>query len=145
MINTSLNQSAQIHNAAQTTPADENFTGKMSTPKLMLHLEGFVLLAAAIFFYHSQDYAWSTFWLLLLVPDLSFVPYMMNRNVGTFFYNALHTVSLPLVLAALATLFGWAFGIQIALIWLAHIGMDRAIGYGLKYTDSFKNTHLGKV
>ena len=112
---------------------------------VVLLVEMVVLLVVAGAFYASQDFAWSTFWLLLLAPDLSFIPYMLNRNVGTFIYNMVHTISLPLMLVALAFITGWTFGIQLALIWLAHIGMDRAVGYGLKYTSSFKNTHLGKV
>lgn len=124
----------------------ENMTvGKFSTPKLMLHLEGLLLLGASVAFYANLDFAWSTFWLLLLAPDLSFIPYAMHRNVGTFVYNALHTITLPLTLITFALVTDWSLGTQLALIWLAHIGMDRAIGYGLKYTDSFKNTHLSKV
>jgi hypothetical protein len=26
-----------------------------------------------------------------------------------------------------------------------HIGMDRALGFGLKYETDFKDTHLGRV
>ena len=117
----------------------------MSTPRLMLHLEGLAFLAAAVAIYAMQEYAWSTFFLLLLVPDLSFIPYMINHRVGTFVYNVMHTTSFPLILGAGALFLGWTFGVQLALIWFAHIGMDRAIGYGLKYVDSFKNTHLSKV
>jgi len=117
----------------------------ISMPKLMLHVEGVAILAIALVLYAQQDYEWSTFWLLLLTPDLSFLPYALDRRLGTFFYNALHTVTLPLVLIVATVITGGTFGIQLALIWLAHIGMDRAVGYGLKYSDSFKNTHLNKV
>ena len=139
MINTSINPIANI-------PKNANVSYlTLSTPKLMLHIEGTTLLGLALFLYAMQGYAWSTFWLLLLVPDLSFVPYMLNRQLGTFVYNALHTITLPLALVAFATMTDWTFGIQLALIWLAHIGVDRTVGYGLKYVDSFKNTHLSKV
>ena len=122
-----------------------SFSSLMSIPKLMLHIEGAALLGVALVLYAVQGYAWSTFWLLLLVPDVAFVPYMLNRRIGTFVYNALHTVTLPLLLVAIAAFSGWTLGFQLALIWLAHIGMDRTVGYGLKYVDSFKNTHLSKV
>ncbi len=117
----------------------------LSTPKLLLHLEGFALLATALFLYTVQGFAWSTFFLLILAPDLAIIPYLVNKKVGAFAYNVLHTITLPLALVATALAMEWRFGIQIALIWLAHIGVDRTIGYGLKYVDSFKSTHLHKV
>lgn len=139
MLNTSINPSAQPNETRS------NLVAGFTTPKLMLHLEGLVLLGAAVALYANQGFAWSSFWLLLLAPDLSALPFAWSRKMGTFFYNAFHTITLPLVLLTIAFLTNWTFGMQIALIWLAHIGMDRTAGYGLKYTDSFKNTHLGKV
>ena len=35
--------------------------------------------------------------------------------------------------------------VQLALIWLGHIGMDHALGYGLKYPTAFGDTHLQRV
>lgn len=125
--------------------AEDDIPVRVSTPRLMLHLEGAALLGAALFFYSHLGFAWSPFLILLLGPDLAFIPYMFNRKIGTAVYNALHTVTLPLALSAVSVATGWSLGIQLALIWLAHIGMDRTLGYGLKYADSFRNTHLSKV
>lgn len=139
MMNMSTNPITNVQENAMTSLLP------ISTPKLILHGEGVALLSIALALYATQGFAWSTFWLLLLAPDLAFVPYLLNRRVGTFAYNALHTITLPLLLAVLALSSGWTLGIQLALIWLAHIGMDRTVGYGLKYVDSFKHTHLGEV
>lgn len=57
-------------------------------------------------------------------------------------YNALHTSALPAILAVLAFAGQWGPSIDIALIWFAHVGMDRMLGYGLKYPSAFKDTHL---
>ena len=139
MINSTLNNTI----SSQQTESTQAFS--MSTPKLMLHLEGLALLGIALFVYATQGFAWSTFWLLLLAPDLAFIPYLLNRQLGTAVYNLLHTTTLPLALVASALMTDWTLGVQLALIWLAHIGMDRTVGYGLKYVDSFKMTHLSKV
>lgn len=139
MLNPTSYSTTQVHGS------EDNAKFPLSAPKLLLHFEGVILLVASIVLYASQGFAWSTFLLLLLAPDLAFVAYIANRNLGTFFYNALHTVALPLILAVAAFMIDWTFGIQLALIWLAHVGMDRTVGYGLKYTNSFKNTHLSKI
>jgi hypothetical protein len=69
----------------------------------------------------------------------------VNRGAGSVAYNLAHTSSLPLLLGLAGLLLAAPLGVQLALIWLAHIGMDRAVGYGLKYRDSFKHTHLSAV
>jgi hypothetical protein len=68
-----------------------------------------------------------------------------GAKVGSITYNLAHTSAFPVILALVAWLTGWSVGLPIAMIWLAHIGMDRMVGYGLKYPDSFKQNHLGRV
>jgi hypothetical protein len=60
-------------------------------------------------------------------------------------YNAVHSYAVPAILMALALLVNAPLGVQIALVWFAHIGIDRTLGYGLKYPDAFKHTHLNEV
>jgi hypothetical protein len=117
----------------------------MSLPRTLLHIEGFAVFVAAIVLYAQQGYNWWAFALLLLAPDLAMVGYLLNQRTGTIAYNIFHTYSLPIILGLLSFFFGWALGLQLALIWFAHIGMDRTVGYGLKYTSGFKDTHLGRV
>lgn len=114
-------------------------------PRLLLHLEGAAVLITALIFYGQNDYSWWLFALLLLAPDLSALGYLHSQEVGSLSYNVVHTTVLPIALALVSLLLGMDLGLQLALIWLAHIGMDRLVGYGLKYPDGFKVTHFNKV
>jgi hypothetical protein len=114
-------------------------------PRLLLHLEGAAVLITALIFYGQNGYSWWLFALLLLAPDLSALGYLHSQAIGSLCYNVVHTTVLPIALALLSLLLGMDLGLQLALIWLAHIGMDRSVGYGLKYPDGFKITHFNKV
>ena len=114
-------------------------------PKLILRLEGLVLFVASLsaFLYLKQS-AW-IFAGLFLVPDLSMAAYFAGPKPGAIIYNAFHTTIWPLLLAIYGVLFGELFAQVLASVWLAHTGLDRAIGYGLKYATNFKDTHLGRI
>jgi Domain of unknown function (DUF4260) len=113
------------------------------TPKQLLRLEGAALLAAAITAYALLGGNWWLFAILFLAPDIAMIPYVFGTKAGAVFYNAAHTTILPLGLGIFATSTASELPQLLALIWLAHIGFDRLIGYGLKYGDHFKHTHLG--
>lgn len=117
----------------------------ISMPRLLLSLEGFAVIAAAIALYTMQGFNGWVFVLLLLVPDISMAAYLINPQVGALVYNLVHFYGWPILLAVLSLIFGWTVGLQLTLIWLAHIGMDRLFGYGYKYPTEFKDTHLGRV
>ncbi|MEL7433601.1 MAG: DUF4260 domain-containing protein, partial [Chloroflexota bacterium] len=114
----------------------------LSAPRIMLHIEGLVIFVMSIVAYWQLGGNGWLFVALFLVPDLVFIIYIMHKPTGITLYNLTHTLSLPIILGALAYFAGWQFGILLCLIWLAHIGMDRTIGYGLKYQTGFKDTHL---
>lgn len=81
----------------------------------------------------------------MLVPDLVMVAYLAGTRLGAHMYNVVHSTPLP---AALVGLSWWQhdrLALALALVWLAHIGMDRLMGYGLKYGDHFQHTHLGRL
>ncbi len=86
--------------------------------------------------------SWGLFAAFLLVPDLSMIGYAWGPRVGAMAYNAVHTVLLPAALAAMALGGGGTLGLALALIAAAHIGMDRALGYGLKHPTGVHDTHL---
>jgi hypothetical protein len=117
----------------------------VGVPKLLLRLEGAALLVGAAFFYGRFEGSWLWFAALFLAPDLSFLAYLISPRAGAIAYNAFHATLGPLALLALAAWVGWAVGEGIALIWLAHVGFDRALGYGLKYAAAFGDTHLGRI
>jgi hypothetical protein len=111
----------------------------------MLHLEGLVLLLGAVAFYSLLGGNWLVFALLLFAPDLSALGYLVDTRVGAFAYNSVHTYLLPGLVLALGYALDAPLAMQIALIWLAHIGLDRMLGYGLKYPTEFKDTHMQHV
>jgi hypothetical protein len=113
--------------------------------RAILRLEGFALLSGAVAFYAHQSSSWSLFAALFLVPDLSFTFYLFGPRFGATAYNAMHSTLGPIVLAAWGFLFAQSVALSIAAIWLAHVGFDRALGYGLKYADAFAHTHLGWI
>ena len=85
------------------------------------------------------------FVVLLLAPDLSALGYLVNVRIGALTYNFVHTYVLPGIVFALGFALNLPIAIQIALIWFAHIGMDRALCFGLKYPTEFNDTHLQHV
>ena len=114
-------------------------------PRRLLHLEGLALALASLAVYLHADYGWLALVVLALAPDLSMVAYVAGARVGALVYDAAHTTIGPLALGAVGVLADEDTLIQLALIWLAHIGADHAIGYGLKYPTGFKETHLQRV
>lgn len=117
----------------------------LANPRILLHLEGAVVLIAATLFYFSEGGSWWLFLLLLFSPDLSMLGYTVNVRLGSQLYNLAHTYLLPLVLLGSSLLLNWQTALLLALVWLAHIGLDRLLGYGLKYPTEFKDTHLNRV
>lgn len=111
----------------------------------LLRLEGFVALAAAVTTYWFTGGNWWLFALLLLAPDLSMLGMLGGAKTGARIYNLAHTYTVPAVLGAIGWFGGLGWLVPLALIWIAHIGMDRAVGYGLKYPGSFRETHLGPM
>jgi hypothetical protein len=115
------------------------------TPRVLLRLEGLSVLMAAVVGYQAIGAGWGFFAVLLLLPDLSLIAYAAGPRVGAVAYNAVHTYFGPAGLAAYAYVGDAPAVWPICLIWMAHIGMDRALGLGLKFSSAFGDTHLGAV
>ncbi len=111
--------------------------------RLWLRLEGLAVLAAAVLVYARTGHSWWLFVVLFLAPDISFVGYGWGPRVGAAIYNACHSFIAPLALGCGMWVAGHSLAIP--LIWTAHIGFDRLLGYGLKYPTAFGDTHLGKL
>lgn len=111
----------------------------------LLRAEGLLLLACSVALYWRCGGDWKQFAVLFLAPDLSFLGYAAGPLLGAVAYNSLHSTVGPLILGAL----GVALNVQpmtmLALIWIAHVGFDRALGYGLKHDRGFGFTHLGRI
>jgi len=114
-------------------------------PRVLLRIEGAFIFAIATVLYWRLGDTWWLLAVLFLAPDLSFFAYLAGARVGAFIYNLLHTIAGPILLALAALLVPYEPAMAIALIWLAHCGFDRALGYGLKYDAGFGFTHLGRI
>jgi hypothetical protein len=123
-----------------TTPPQGAVAG---APRAWLRLEGVAVLALAVLLYARGGHSWLLFAALFLAPDLSFAAYLAGPRAGAFGYNVAHSYVGPVVAAALALLTGRPP--VVALLWAAHVGFDRALGYGLKYPSGFADTHLGRI
>ena len=118
---------------------------RLLRPAALLRTEGIALLALSVLLYRVNGGSWLLFGALLFAPDLTMLGYLAGPKVGAAIYNAFHTYAMPAVLGALGMIFASPLAIVVSLIWFAHIGVDRAVGYGLKYPTSFKDTHLQRV
>jgi len=113
--------------------------------KILLRLEGLTLFAAMLVLYATWGGSWWIFAVLFFAPDLSFAAYLIDRKTGALVYNAVHSYMAPVALMTVGFAFDEPLILSIAMIWLAHIGIDRALGYGLKYQAGFGFTHLGRI
>jgi hypothetical protein len=112
---------------------------------MLLRLEGAAVLVSAIVGYRALGGSWLLFALLFLTPDLSLLGYFGGARIGAALYNAAHTYVGPALVASLGLTAVGPSVWPIALIWAGHLGMDRAVGLGLKYPSAFRDTHLGTV
>ena len=114
-------------------------------PLALLRLEGAAVLAASVSLYAEFGRSWLLFALLLFVPDVGMLGYLVDTRIGAIAYDVLHTLVGPTVLLVIGVAADGTTLTAVAIIWFAHIGLDRALGYGLKYADSFHHTHLGTI
>jgi len=119
---------------------------RISSVVLLQRLEGLAVAAVAALYYQHIGASWWLFGALWLVPDLSMLGYLASPSMGARVYNAGHNYVAPIALALGSVLFNLhGVWLPIALIWINHIGVDRTLGYGLKYGDGFGYTHLGRL
>jgi hypothetical protein len=111
-------------------------------PRLILRLEGAVLLAGCLAAYAVLGASWWLFAILFLLPDIFMLGYLLDSRRGAALYNLGHSTVLPALTIAAGLFTGSDTATAAGLIWLAHVGFDRALGYGLKYPEGFWRTHL---
>jgi hypothetical protein len=114
-------------------------------PRTLLRLEGLFVFVLAIALYARMGESWWMFAILFLAPDLSFLGYLAGPRIGALAYNAVHTTAGPVLLALAGFVASSQPAVAVGLIWLGHCGIDRALGYGLKYEAGFGFTHLGRI
>jgi hypothetical protein len=102
-------------------------------------------ILVAVFYISVGNFAWYWLPILFIIFDLSAVGYIVNARIGALTYNIGHSLIAPTLLVALYIATSNQAVLFIALIWLFHIFVDRALGYGLKHTKGFEHTHLGPI
>jgi hypothetical protein len=108
-----------------------------------LRAEGFAVFTLAAVLHAAGGYSWLLFVLLFLLPDVAITAYLAGPRAGALAYNAVHSYVGPAMLGIGLLATGQA--VAVPLVWAAHIGFDRAMGYGLKYDSGFTATHLGRI
>jgi len=111
----------------------------------VLRFEGLCMLVAGLLIYPKLDFSWWTFALFFLTPDLSFLGYLAGARIGAIAYNSAHSYIGAIACLLVGYLLITPAFLCAGMIWCAHIGFDRALGYGLKYSTGFSFTHLGRI
>jgi hypothetical protein len=111
--------------------------------RVWLRTESLAAFVLSALLYARLGQKWWIFAALFLVPDLSMLGYLLNSKIGAACYNVVHSYFAPLALAAAALATNHQAILPFLCIWTAHIALDRALGYGLKYPTAFSHTHLG--
>jgi hypothetical protein len=132
-----VNEQAPAH----TDPADAESTWV----RPWLRAEGVAAFAAGLAGFLFLGLPWWAFALLLIVPDVSMVGYLRGPRVGAILYNLVHDLATGVAVAGLGLAIGSVPLAAAGAILVAHSGIDRIAGYGLKYPDGFRHTHLGWI
>jgi hypothetical protein len=111
----------------------------------LLRWEGVALFVGMTLFFWISGASWWIYAIFFFVPDLSMLAYLAGPRIGAGVYNLMHATIAPLLLVLGGLLTAEPVAGSIALVWFAHIGIDRALGYGLKYDAGFRFTHLGRI
>jgi hypothetical protein len=114
-------------------------------PRGILRLEGLAVLGVSLLLYRQFGGGWGLLALCFLIPDLSMLGYLAGPRVGATLYNLAHSYIGPILLWLATRSISSSWAVFAVLIWTAHLGFDRAAGYGLKYSSSFGATHLGTL
>lgn len=113
--------------------------------RTVLRVEGLFVLVLSLMTYAKFGAGWGVFALFFLAPDLSFLGYLAGPRAGAMLYNLAHSQIGALTTLAAGIFLTAPVAVTAGLIWVAHIGFDRALGYGLKYSAGFGFTHLGLI
>ncbi|CAG0958743.1 hypothetical protein MTYP_00605 [Methylophilaceae bacterium] len=111
----------------------------------ILRIEGLCVLLASLFAYSKFGAGWGVFALFFLAPDLSLFGYLARPGIGALLYNVAHSYAWPILILGVGIFIHEPLATAAGIIWVAHIGFDRALGYGLKYSSGFRFTHLGVI
>lgn len=113
--------------------------------KNSIRLEEAAMFALSIYFFSLTNFAWWWYLALILAPDLGMIGYLITNKIGAYSYNLFHHKAVAILVLCLGWWLGYGWLELCGIILFGHSSLDRLFGYGLKYEDSFKNTHLGQL
>jgi hypothetical protein len=113
--------------------------------KIILKFEEVAMLALSVFLFMQLHFEWWWYLVLFFAPDISMIGYLVNTKIGAYSYNLFHHKAVGIIIGVLGFYLHQEFYMLAGIIIFGHSAFDRIFGFGLKYTDSFKNTHLGKI
>ena len=114
-------------------------------PRVWLRLEGLTGLAAGVAIYLAGG--GSLLWILplFLAVDISMVGYLGGPRLGAVLYDLAHNWAIGLAVLGASVVLASTPLLLAGAILVAHVGLDRLAGYGLKYPTAFADTHLGSL
>lgn len=110
-----------------------------------IKLEEFAMFGFSIFLFNQTDYNWWIYLIFILTPDIGMLGYVINTKIGAVTYNLFHHRGIALVILIIGYYYSLEWLVLAGIILFGHAAMDRMLGYGLKYDDDFKHTHLGWI
>jgi len=113
--------------------------------KLTLKLEALAMFGLGVFAFNQLDFAWWWFLVLILTPDIGMLGYLINSKIGALIYNIFHHKGLAILMYFVGVYLNNEIVQLVGIILFSHAALDRFFGYGLKYTSSFNDTHLGPL
>ena len=113
--------------------------------RVLLRIEAVVAALVGLVAYAHYGIGWPFFFFTILIPDLGMLGYLKGPRFGAACYNFTHFVGWAYLSIGAGMIFEMPQVLAIGLVWLVHVGIDRALGYGLKYPEGFKMTHLSFI
>lgn len=113
--------------------------------KTIIKLEEVMMLALGIYLFDQLDFAWWWFVVLLLAPDIGMLGYLFRNKIGAATYNLFHHKGIAVLVYLMGAYIAMPVLQLAGIILFSHSSFDRALGYGLKYDNGFKYTHLGEI
>ena len=113
--------------------------------KTLIRVEEAAQFAFSIFLFSKLPFAWWVYPALFLLPDLSMIGYAINARVGAFTYNLVHHKAVAIIVGLIGLFFANDYWLLAGIVLFGHSSLDRMFGYGLKYNEGFKFTHLGEI
>mgnify|MGYP000492365352 CR=1 FL=1 len=110
-----------------------------------LKIEELLMFVLGIYLFSNLDFSWWWFLALIFAPDIGMLGYLVNSKVGAIIYNIFHHKGIAIIIFLIGVYLNNQILQLAGIILFTHASLDRILGYGLKYFDAFKHTHLGNI